>query len=90
MVSNAAIKAGLAGGIYVDFPNSSSARKYYLVVSTAMEGKMGVVMLDGLKDEEEFCEKIKKRKRQKKIGKNGKFKYKSRYWIYQKKESQRK
>lgn len=58
MISNAAIKSGLAGGIYVDFPNSSSARKYYLVVSTASEGKMGVIMKDGLNDENELCEKI--------------------------------
>lgn len=72
MISNAAIKSGLAGGIYVDFPNSSSARKYYLVLSTAIEGKLGVVMKEGLKDGEE-CEKVNARKRRKKIGKNGKF-----------------
>ena len=48
MVSNAAIKAGLAGGIYIDFPNSTSARKYYLVLSTAVEGKLGVVIKNGI------------------------------------------
>lgn len=48
MISNAAIKSGLAGGIYVDFPNSSSAKKFYLVLSTAIEGKLGVVVKDGL------------------------------------------
>ena len=47
MISNAAIKSGLAGGIYVDFPNSTKARKYYLVLSTAIEGKLGVVMKEG-------------------------------------------
>ena len=90
MISNAAIKSGLAGGIYIDFPNSSSARKYYLVLSTAIEGKLGVVIQNGLTDEKEECEKMNKRKRQKKISKNGKFKFKSKFWIYQKKESQRK
>jgi 18S rRNA (guanine1575-N7)-methyltransferase len=34
MLTNAAIKAGLTGGIYIDFPNSKQAKKYYLVLST--------------------------------------------------------
>lgn len=42
MISNAAIKAGLTGGIYIDYPNSAQAKKFYLVLSTACEGKMGV------------------------------------------------
>jgi len=42
MISNAAIKSGLAGGIYVDMPNSSKAKKYYLILSTSSEGKLGV------------------------------------------------
>lgn len=65
MISNAAIKAGLAGGIYVDFPNSASARKYYLVLSTAIEGKLGVVMKEGIKDEKDACDKVKNSKKNK-------------------------
>ena len=82
MVSNAAIKAGLAGGIYIDFPNSTSARKYYLVLSTAVEGTLGVVIKNGIENDEELCEKMGRRKRKKKIGKNGKFSFKSKFWIY--------
>lgn len=84
MISNAAIKSGLAGGIYVDYPNSTKARKYYLVLSTAIEGKLGVVMKEG-KQKEEICEKMKNPKK-KRIKKRDKFDFKSRYWIYNKKE----
>lgn len=34
MLTNAAIKSGLTGGIYIDYPNSKVAKKYYLVLST--------------------------------------------------------
>ena len=67
MISNAAIKAGLAGGIYVDFPNSAAAKKYYLVLSTAIEGKLGVQLKEGLKEGEEACDKVKAHKKRKKI-----------------------
>ncbi len=91
MISNAAIKAGLAGGIYVDFPNSKSAKKYYLVLSTSCEGKLGVILKQGKTGEtEENCSKMKGRRRKKRIKKNGKFDFKSRYWVYNKKERQRK
>ena len=43
MLTNAAIKAGLTGGIYIDYPNSKVAKKYYLVLSTAIQGKLGVI-----------------------------------------------
>lgn len=89
MISNAAIKSGFAGGIYVDYPNSASAKKYYLVLSTAMEGKLGVIIMNGKTDEEEKCEKARKRIRKNK-SKNGKFEIKSKLWVYEKKEQQRK
>ena len=87
MISNAAIKSGFAGGIYVDYPESASARKYYLVLNTAVEGKLGVVVQTG-KTDEEVCDKAKKRIK-KRRSKNGKFDFKSKFWVYQKKERQR-
>lgn len=89
MISNAAIKSGFAGGIYVDFPNSTTAKKYYLILNTAVEGKLGIVMKEGRNEVGEECEKVKGR-RKKRIKKRGKFDHKSRYWVYQKKERQRK
>lgn len=94
MVSNAAMKAGFAGGIYVDFPNSASAKKYYLVLSTAAEGKLGIVMKTGKTEEDEEkddgCQKVKSRIKKARKNKSGKFTKKSKLWIYNKKEQQRK
>jgi 18S rRNA (guanine1575-N7)-methyltransferase len=56
MISNAAIKCGFSGGIVIDYPNSSLAKKYYLAVSTEHQGKIGIVMLTGKDDEEENLE----------------------------------
>ena len=39
-ISNAAIKNGFSGGLYIDYPNSASAKKYYLVLSNICEGKL--------------------------------------------------
>jgi 18S rRNA (guanine1575-N7)-methyltransferase len=92
MISNAAIKSGFAGGLYVDFPNSASARKYYLILSTAVEGKLGIVRREGKNEVEDDgkCQKLSRRiKKEGKI-KKGKFDYKSKFWIYHKKERQRK
>ena len=90
MISNAAMKSGFAGGIYVDYPNSAAAKKYYLVLSTAVEGKLGVVVMNGKTDEnDEKCEKARKRIKKSKR-KTGKFDFKSKFWVYEKKERQRK
>lgn len=43
MIINASLKAGLTGGLYVDYPNSGPAKKYYLILSTAIEGKLAVI-----------------------------------------------
>ena len=39
-ISNAAIKSGFSGGLFVDYPNSSTAKKYYLVLTNVVEGKL--------------------------------------------------
>ena len=53
MISNAAIKSGFSGGIVVDYPNSSLAKKYYLAISTTHQKKMQIVMLKGKEEMEE-------------------------------------
>merc|ERR1719440_2075466 len=100
MISNAGMKSGFSGGIVVDYPNSALAKKYYLVLSTAHQGKMEIQMMDGLKeeneagsDDEDGIKKHKienKRKKIKKGLKNGKFANKSKLWVMSKKERQRK
>ena len=39
-ICNAAMKNGFSGGLLIDYPNSSTAKKYYLVVSNIAEGKL--------------------------------------------------
>ena len=90
LISNAAMKSGFAGGLYVDYPNSTTAKKYYLVLSTALEGKLGIIMKEGKKEENDKCDRVKQKiRKSKKSGKNG-FDFKSKFWIYNKKERQRK
>jgi hypothetical protein len=61
-ITSAAIKAGLTGGLYIDYPNSSSAKKFYLVLSTSIEGRLGVIETkQGL--QESSPEEIKRQKR---------------------------
>lgn len=61
MISNAAIKSGFSGGLYIDYPNSTSAKKYYLILSTAIEGKLGIVRREGwneLDNTDNSCKKL--------------------------------
>jgi len=32
MITSAAMKSGFTGGLVVDYPNSTKAKKYYLVI----------------------------------------------------------
>ena len=41
MISNAAMAAGFSGGVVVDYPNSSKAKKYYLVLFAGQADKPG-------------------------------------------------
>ena len=86
LISNAAIKAGLSGGIYIDYPNSAMAKKYYLVLSTAVEGKLSIVIKEGKNEMTDECQKKKKKIKKGKKNKEGKFEKKSKFWIFEKKE----
>lgn len=50
MITNAAMKCGFSGGLIIDFPNSSKAKKIYLVIDAGYTGTPEIVMMDGLKD----------------------------------------
>lgn len=51
MISHAAMKSGFSGGVVVDYPNSSLAKKYYLMLNTLHVGKMEFKMIQGKEDE---------------------------------------
>lgn len=98
-ISNAAIRNGFFGGVFIDFPNSSKAKKYYLIICNINLGRLGAkIKLEGSDSEDEIIlsknhKKEKLSRRSKKIKKEiekGKFKHKSKLWIFKKKENQRK
>lgn len=99
LITQCAIKCGFNGGTVVDFPNSSKAKKYYLVLTTGASDA-------DTKNEEEVEAPVanrtagvqlngtgavggKARKKGKKGGDDGKFDIKSKGWINAKKDRQR-
>lgn len=50
MISHAAMKSGFSGGVIVDYPNSSLAKKYYLLLNTLHVGKMEFKVITGHDD----------------------------------------
>ena len=77
MITSAAMKAGFSGGLVVDFPNSTKAKKYYLVIEAGARRNLAIVETVG-KTEEDLIEKnddedeVKVSKKRKLIRKNGK------------------
>lgn len=51
MITTAAMRAGFSGGLVVDFPNSSKAKKYYLVLMVGQP--LEPMQLQGLTGEED-------------------------------------
>lgn len=87
LITECASKVGFKGGLVVDYPNSSKAKKYYLCLSfessyrvpaaLGAQGEGGVEVAQRIKPE-------KKKSRSKKKGGKGK------EWVLAKKEHQRK
>jgi 18S rRNA (guanine1575-N7)-methyltransferase len=98
LISECAARVGFAGGIVVDYPNSTKAKKHYLVLSferayKAPEGLTGVegALLNqeraGVKVADKDPRKNGKKQRAPKKKKGG---GKTKEWILHKKETQRK
>jgi 18S rRNA (guanine1575-N7)-methyltransferase len=51
MITKQALRAGFSGGIIVDFPNSTRAKKMYLVIDAGAQEKQEIIMKTGLEDE---------------------------------------
>lgn len=91
MITNAALKCGFSGGVVVDFPNSTRAKKYFLCLFAGCPP--GGYQLPKALDESEMAEKNTisfeaDRKRGKK-GKKQKESAKRKDWILKKKESRK-
>jgi len=94
MVTSAAMKCGFTGGLVVDYPNSTKAKKYFLCLfaGTPPEGTVlpRALESDGTEDEDDPSHvRVAERQSHKKKGKK-RDPVKSKNWILKKKESQRK
>merc|ERR1712093_766301 len=90
MITSAALRCGFGGGLVVDYPHSTKAKKHFLVIYAGFSGDMPQVIPEGLQEElDEHNETIRAegREREHRSGKKG-FSVKDR--IIKKKESQRK
>lgn len=86
MISSQAMRAGFYGGVVVDYPNSSKAKKYYLCLMTGGNHQLPAA----LGTEEDSSSQVPySRKREMTRGIRGKDPKKSREWIMQKKERRR-
>lgn len=85
MITEQAMKAGFFGGLVVDYPNSTKAKKYFLVLMTGGVAPMPKAL--GTEEDEKRIAYTKKREMTRDI--RGKAPKKSRDWILAKKERQR-
>lgn len=47
MITTAAMKSGFSGGLVVDYPNSTKAKKYFLVLEAGARRNLGIVEVKG-------------------------------------------
>jgi len=85
MVTTQAMKAGFYGGVVVDYPNSTKAKKYFLVLMTGGTAPLP----DALGESPEDKRVAYTKKRDMAKAARGKAPKKSREWILQKKERRR-
>jgi len=86
LVTNMSMKAGFTGGVVVDYPNSTKAKKFFLVLITG-----GSAPLPPALGEEANSDTVKWQNRRERVSQcRGKKVKKSRDWILEKKERQRK
>jgi 18S rRNA (guanine1575-N7)-methyltransferase len=87
LITSAAMRAGFYGGLVVDFPNSTKAKKYFLVLMTG-----GVAELPKALGTEETKDQVISYSKKREFTRNvrGKPVKKSKDWILQKKEQRKK
>jgi 18S rRNA (guanine1575-N7)-methyltransferase len=97
IITNAALENGFTGGLVVDFPHSTKAKKYYLFLQAGFTKEtLGEVMkaipnADGEEEveDDEHVSYIKKRAELKRKRDHKKPSFKSRDWVMKKKDRQR-
>lgn len=87
MMTNAAMRAGFSGGLVVDFPHSTRAKKYFLVLMVG--GTAALPQAKGQDGQEEDEDEVYVGHRKTKRRKHGGDKEAARDWIVRKKSQQR-
>jgi len=91
MITAAALRCGFGGGLVVDYPHSTKAKKHFLVIYAGFTGDVPQVIPQGLQDEvEEHKQTIRAEGRERERRKGGKHKASVKDRIINKKEHQRK
>eukprot|EP00826_Nyctotherus_ovalis_P049119 TRINITY_DN587_c0_g1_i15.p1 TRINITY_DN587_c0_g1~~TRINITY_DN587_c0_g1_i15.p1 ORF type:complete len:206 (+),score=72.10 TRINITY_DN587_c0_g1_i15:375-992(+) len=92
LLTNAALKCGFTGGLIVDYPHSTKAKKYFLMLNAGFSEEMSkaLVLPKGIEDDdEEKVDVVDKRVKKYGKGKKDRSDFKSRDWIMKKKERAR-
>lgn len=89
MLTTAATRCGFTGGLVVDYPHSAKARKHYLCLFAGLDA--AGQSTEGKVEDSNQSQKLfdLRRSRYKKKGKGARAPVKSRDWVLQKKETQR-
>lgn len=87
MIVSSALKSGFGGGLVVDYPNSTKAKKYFLCL---FAGVSNVTLPKPLEAENEQGVKYSSGRMQERRGNKSRKPVKDKNWVLKKKESRRK
>lgn len=85
MITNCAMKAGFGGGLVVDYPHSTRAKKYFLVLQAGLPNNAPMAIPNALDGAEETTVKYTAPVKDRKKGEHRPL-FKSREWIIQRKD----
>jgi len=89
LITSQSMKAGFSGGVVVDYPNSTKAKKYFLVLMTSGRGSLPTALGVGAEHGAPSHVEFSRKKDHMRKARNGKDPKGSRDWILEKKERRR-
>lgn len=90
MITAAALRCGFGGGLVVDYPHSSKAKKHFLVIYAGISSELPAKLPEALTDEAAEEEQVAVGSRERQAKKKGKAKASYKDKVMTKKEHQRK
>jgi len=86
LVTSSAMKCGFTGGVLVDFPNSTKAKKYFLVLFAGAASNFQMPAAQGTEESDHIAHGQRETSKK---GKKHRVAVKRRSWVLEKKERQR-